>query len=322
MERAPTEEQATSAWVRTLSREQLIAIRELHRIRLAWNLVALFFLALWAAAAWLILAAPHGLLRLPGYVAGAVAIHALGVLLHEGIHGNLTRSRKLDRWLGFVLGIPTLFIGFSAYRVTHLAHHRFNRTAEDPDEFSNLTRNRRLLSWAFYVWMVPGSLLYFLFHVPATALVRGTSRERVAVITEYALLAVLYAIFFSWAWQRGWLGTLLHAWILPVIGAVIWANFRAWAEHMLTLPGHPLTQTRTITSNRLVSFLFLNVNYHLEHHLFPAVPWYNLPKLHLLLRHEYEAAGAFMYKSYLRFLFDALRTGVHGLAPKRREVAI
>ena len=38
--------------------------------------------------------------------------------------------------------------------------------------------------------------------------------------------------------------------------------------------------TRTVYINPVFRFLYLNMNYHLEHHLFPAVPYYNLPALH------------------------------------------
>jgi fatty acid desaturase len=61
-----------------------------------------------------------------------------------------------------------------------------------------------------------------------------------------------------------------------------------------------------------------NLNYHLEHHLFPAVPWYNLPHVHRLLQEDYRAAGSFIYRSYLRFCWDAVRGGVHREAPRRR----
>ena len=30
----------------------------------------------------------------------------------------------------------------------------------------------------------------------------------------------------------------------------------------------------------------LNVNYHIEHHLFTYCPWYNLPKAHQMLREK------------------------------------
>jgi Na+-transporting NADH:ubiquinone oxidoreductase subunit F len=32
--------------------------------------------------------------------------------------------------------------------------------------------------------------------------------------------------------------------------------------------------------NPIFRFLYLNMNYHVEHHMFPAVPYYNLPALH------------------------------------------
>ena len=38
-------------------------------------------------------------------------------------------------------------------------------------------------------------------------------------------------------------------------------------------------------------FLFLYSNYHLEHHYFPRVPFYNLRKLHMALRPLYARLG-------------------------------
>jgi fatty acid desaturase len=305
-----------TTWARTLSREKRAVIRDLHRLQPAWNLVALFFAAMWAAGAWLVLDRPQWSLLLLGYTAIGVSIHGLVVLMHEGIHGSLFRSKSLDRWFGFLLGIPSV-VSFTAYRVTHLAHHRYNRTADDPDEFTNLTHNGRLLALAFYIWMVAGTFVYFFFHVPVTALTRGKPAERRAVLAEYGVLGIIYGAVLWFGWRFGWLDAILQCWLLPMIVAVICGNVRGWAEHMMTIPGHPLTQTRTVTSNRAVSFLTLNLNYHLEHHLFPGMPWYNLPKLHALLQDEYRQAGAFIYKSYLRFLFDAVRAGVHGYAPQR-----
>ncbi len=313
---SPTETHAAGQWVRSLDHEKRAAIRELHRIRPVWNLVGLFFAALWAGGAWLVLGTTSAVLRITGYVAIGVAIHGLVVLMHEGIHGSLFRNKSLDRWFGFLLGIPSL-VSFTAYRVTHLAHHRYNRTADDPDEFSNLTRRGPLLSLAFYAWMLVGTFVYFLFHVPVTAFARGKTAERVAVAVEYAVLAVIYGFLFVLGWRFGFLSALIQCWLLPMVVAVICGNIRGWAEHMMTIPGHPLTQSRTVTSNRVVSFLTLNLNYHLEHHLFPGMPWYNLTKLHSLLQGEYHAAGSFIYKSYLRFLFDAVCAGVHGYAPER-----
>jgi fatty acid desaturase len=43
---------------------------------------------------------------------------------------------------------------------------------------------------------------------------------------------------------------------------------------------------RTFTLNPLVRFLYWQMNYHTEHHMYAAVPCYNLDKLHRLIRHD------------------------------------
>ena len=44
--------------------------------------------------------------------------------------------------------------------------------------------------------------------------------------------------------------------------------------------------TRTILMNPVSRFIYWNMNYHIEHHMFPLVPYYNLPKLHELIKHD------------------------------------
>jgi fatty acid desaturase len=95
---------------------------------------------------------------------------------------------------------------------------------------------------------------------------------------------------------------------------------RGLAEHGLTTSDNVFTETRTVRSNRFVSFMMNNLNYHLDHHLFPGVPWYNLPKLHALLREEYVAAGSSIYPSYTAFLIDFLKVTWSGYVPDVRLI--
>ena len=44
--------------------------------------------------------------------------------------------------------------------------------------------------------------------------------------------------------------------------------------------------TRTFTCSWLPAFYYWNMQYHLEHHMFPAVPFYNLPKLREAIAHD------------------------------------
>ncbi len=43
---------------------------------------------------------------------------------------------------------------------------------------------------------------------------------------------------------------------------------------------------RTVLLNPATAFLFWQMNYHMEHHMFAAVPCYNLKRLHLAVKHD------------------------------------
>ena len=83
----------------------------------------------------------------------------------------------------------------------------------------------------------------------------------------------------------------LLLWALPLVTVLQpILRLRAILEHgAVDDLGSPLTAARTNRTwgsplNRLGGLLFPHhVNYHLEHHLYPAVPHYHLPRLHRLL---------------------------------------
>jgi Na+-transporting NADH:ubiquinone oxidoreductase subunit F len=43
---------------------------------------------------------------------------------------------------------------------------------------------------------------------------------------------------------------------------------------------------RTVYMNPVSRFIYWNMNYHVEHHMFPLVPYHTLPRLHELIRHD------------------------------------
>ena len=86
----------------------------------------------------------------------------------------------------------------------------------------------------------------------------------------------------------------LHLWMLPVVTTFA-PIYGSW---LLLLCNHTQHMglrdnvsdfrlcCRTITLNPLVSFLYWQMNYHTEHHMYAAVPCYNLGRLHLLIKHD------------------------------------
>ena len=48
--------------------------------------------------------------------------------------------------------------------------------------------------------------------------------------------------------------------------------------------------TRTVLLNPIHGWLlYFNMQYHIEHHIFPQVPFYNLPKLHEVIKDQLPA---------------------------------
>ena len=56
--------------------------------------------------------------------------------------------------------------------------------------------------------------------------------------------------------------------------------------------------TRTFTCSWLPAFYYWNMQYHLEHHMYPAVPFYNLPKLRKAIEHDLPPATHGLYSTW------------------------
>ena len=64
--------------------------------------------------------------------------------------------------------------------------------------------------------------------------------------------------------------------------------------------------TRTVYINPVLRFLYLNMNYHVEHHMFPTVPYYNLPALHEEIKQWLPPPKPSLWSAY-REILTALR---------------
>ncbi|WP_171182101.1 fatty acid desaturase family protein [Ruegeria sp. HKCCD8929] len=103
-----------------------------------------------------------------------------------------------------------------------------------------------------------------------------------------------------------WIGSILP---LMVIGLP--RLYGAW-HHVMTgllqhlglaenVTDHRLN-TRTVLMNPVSRFIYLNMNYHTEHHMFTMVPYYRLPELHELIRHELPAPDRSILAAYRRLV--------------------
>ena len=65
--------------------------------------------------------------------------------------------------------------------------------------------------------------------------------------------------------------------------------------------------TRTVLMNPVFNFLYMNMNSHIEHHMFPMVPFYALPKLHYLIREQCPKPYANLREAYAEIIPALLR---------------
>jgi Na+-transporting NADH:ubiquinone oxidoreductase subunit F len=75
------------------------------------------------------------------------------------------------------------------------------------------------------------------------------------------------------------LTNLFGSWLMPIYGHTQHAGL---AENVLD---HRLN-CRTVYMNAIHRYLYWNMNYHVEHHMFPLVPYYALPQLHELVKED------------------------------------
>jgi fatty acid desaturase len=251
--------------------------------------------------------------RAPLYLLAAASLHGISLFTHEGVHGALSRQLGWNRALGAVCAWPVLQ-NFAAYKVLHLRHHADLGGGHDPDHYTNYTPRPWLvflMNWGRLLLGYPA----YITMIPILGWRQGNASDRWWIAFEVAAVCVLGALAIAAPLPPG---ALLHGWVIPMIIINTLVNIRGMSQHtLLPEPAHPIRGSRTILTNPVTTFFMCNEKYHLEHHLFPRVPWYNLPRLHGLLKEELTAQGAPFIPSYFAFVRQWV---MHSLGRRERAV--
>jgi fatty acid desaturase len=208
----------------------------------------------------------------------------LFTLEHECTHKTPFASERLNEAVGRLCGL-VLALPFAWFRYFHLAHHRWtNLPGKDPELEGR--KPETLRAWIWHVsglpyWKSAIALLWALAlgkarapYLPESALPR-MQREARVLLAIYALAAV--SLFFTPA--------LLWGWLVPVLLGQPFLRLYLLAEHGdCPQVADMFVNTRTTFTTAIVRFLAWNMPYHAEHHTYPAVPFHNLPALHLRMK--------------------------------------
>lgn len=241
--------------LRSVAWRDLVALRWWERLwelllPLPWLVLSLFF---YARGLWFIGAPCSFFFFLTGLR-----------LSHNAQHYCLGLSRRGHDLTLFTIGTLMLASGH-AVQATHLHHHRHCLDEDDVEAWP-----ARLPGWRV---LLAGPLFWWTLHRGAWRLASRAKRRWIA--SEIAAIAALVLVAFA-------CGSPALRWHLAAMAAGEWhvGFFAVWTVHHGCDP-HAPHDPRVARTQRgwLKNFMTYSMLYHVEHHLFPAVPTCHLPAL-------------------------------------------
>ncbi len=250
---------------------------------------------------------------LPAMTAHGGVLVLLFCGLHETVHRTAFRSRRINDAVAIAIGF-FVFVPALHFRAFHMDHHRFT---QDPGKDPELTIAKPT-TLGSYIWVVSG--IPFLRDQIRGIATRAAGRvtdlfiapgDRSRVVFEARIHAALYTAI-AVSIIAGWTVPLIY-WVVPALLGQPFLRMVLLAEHTgCTMRDDMHVNTRTTFTNPFMRFVTWNMPYHIEHHLYPGVPFFALPNAHRAMT---EARGV-TARGYIRFHLDyvqALAAG-HGEA--------
>lgn len=219
----------------------------------------------------------------------------LANLLHAAAHGTLARNRKWNFISGTFLSGYLIGQQFVRYHHSHVVSHhgRFGDPHSDPDyrqhialglyQFDSRKHNLKKEIYRTALGLnIPGYIAYVL-----NARLLGKVPEKydnriVSQRTDQLLFYTWWAMIIVTSLSLGVFDWLLLFWFIPLCSSAMMIGwFIELAEHYPLMS--PKAKAAHATRNRHGNWLerlltgVHNDHYHLEHHLSPKVPMWNLP---------------------------------------------
>jgi Na+-transporting NADH:ubiquinone oxidoreductase subunit F len=211
---------------------------------------------------------------------------------HESSHGTAFKTDWLNNFLYEIASFMVMRES-TPWRWSHTRHHSDTIiVGRDPEIAVPRPPNIRALILSFFnVGVYPAYFRNVMLHcvgviTPAEKTyipefeynkVFWKARIYVCVYATAIGLAIYYRSFLPLMYVG--LTNLYGSWLMPIYG---YTQHAGLAENVLD---HRLN-CRTVYMNPINRFLYWNMNYHVEHHMFPLVPYHNLPKLHAAVKDD------------------------------------
>lgn len=274
---------------RDLPQDQL---KELHRrdpVRHFAIVVRQFLLlglctwAAWSYSQWWI--------WIPAAILQGFTIFNFTVLLHEHVHQAIFTERK-PRAMGLLAWVYAFPSGISASQFTrwHIDHHEnLGSDTEDPKRAHLSPKKHR--RWYKLLYMTPALIpIYFRAARVENRTYEAPLRRRIA-LERTVTLGLHLAIAIALVLVGGWAAAARVYFVPYLFVFPVAFTLNRLGQHYRIDPTDPRKWSTRVDGNAAWQFLFLYSNFHLEHHYFQSVPFYNLPALNRLLRPYFEEHG-------------------------------
>lgn len=222
-------------------------------------------------------------IALPAVVVYGFGFAAMFAPLHECSHRTAFASNTLNDGVGWIAGVLSLY-NSAFYRRYHKWHHRYAQDPNKDPELSNPTPQTigyYLLELSGLPWwwgklkthaqVASGRLEGYPF-------ISEDARAEVIRSTRLQLAVYAIAILISIVAQQPW---FVLYWLLPLFVGQPILRFILMAEHTgCSRDGNPFTNTRSTITLFPLRFFLWNIPFHAEHHLYPSIPFHQLPTAH------------------------------------------
>jgi fatty acid desaturase len=255
----------------------------------------------------------HPLVYFLSWMLIATRLYAFYSLIHDAIHFLIVRNKKWNDLIAQVfLGLP-IFISLKNMRAAHLAHHKHLQTDLDPemkhlnyDEFQ-FPKSKQGLIRLFLMDISGINFVYYQLLKAKSLLINfnpsGYNKARVMLFSFYFLI-------FTLAILAGFGKEIFLYWLLPYATLYQVLNRLRLATEHFNIDENFGVNTRSVIPSFIEKWTLTphNLGYHLDHHLYPGVPFYNLPQLHqMLMTFEAYSNEVLVEKSYFQVIKKCIR---------------
>lgn len=220
---------------------------------------------------------------IPVFIIQGILINCLYAGVHELSHKTVFKTEWLNELFGRLFAF-ILLMGRDQDKFEHYQHHRHTQDVQLDAEIVggkpfNLATYLLYFSgisyWPYRIGEVLRLAMGQTQHWPHLS-----EKQFKTVHTEARIMLILYATIAGISITVGSAGAL-YFWILPMLLLKCFHMLQNIVEHTgMPHEAEILVNTRTVSANPLMKWLFWNMPYHTAHHSYPMIPFHKLPELH------------------------------------------